>query len=111
MASSDYRPISHDHDAFLERALRRKGFRDAYDVLEDEYLLVRELISARARAGLTQEEVADSMGTTKSAVSRLERPGKHSPSVSTLKKYAKAVSCDVEIRLVPAAQHGHSSDK
>jgi transcriptional regulator with XRE-family HTH domain len=42
------------------------------------------------------------MGTTKSAVSRLEAAGKHSPSVSTLKKYARAVGCEVEIRLVSA---------
>ncbi len=102
MARSEYRQVSHDHDAFLERALKRKGFREAYDDLEDEYLLVRELLAARAKAGLTQEEVAASMGTTKSAVSRLEGAGKHSPSVSTLKKYAEAVGCEVEIRLVPA---------
>jgi transcriptional regulator with XRE-family HTH domain len=40
------------------------------------------------------------MGTTKSAVSRLEAAGKHSPSVATLAKYAKAVGCEVEIKLV-----------
>ena len=102
MARDEYRPVSHDHDEFLERALKRKGFSAAYDELEDEYLLVRELLAARTHSGLTQEEVAASMGTTKSAVSRLEGAGKHSPSVSTLKKYAKAVGCDVEIRLVPA---------
>lgn len=102
MAASEYRPVTHDHDAFLERALKRKGFREAYDDLEDEYLLVRELLAARVHAGLTQEEVAASMGTTKSAVSRLEGAGKHSPSVSTLKRYARAVGCDVEIKLVPA---------
>jgi DNA-binding XRE family transcriptional regulator len=102
MARSEYRSVSHDHDAFLERALKRKGFREAYDDLEDEYVLVRELLAARAKAGLTQEEVAASMGTTKSAVSRLEGAGKHSPSVSTLKKYAEAVGCEIEIRLVPS---------
>lgn len=69
----------------------------------DEYLLVRELLGARVRAGLTQQEVAESMGTTKSAVSRLEAVGKHSPSVTTLKRYARALGCDVEIRLVPAS--------
>jgi DNA-binding XRE family transcriptional regulator len=110
MAGNEYKPIAHDHDAFLERALKRKGFREAYDGLEDEYLLVRELLAARAQSGLTQEEVAESMGTTKSAVSRLEGAGKHSPSVSTLKKYAKAVGCDVEIRLVPASHRDVSSD-
>ncbi len=101
MSTSEYRPVSHDHEAFLERALKRKGFAEAYDDLEDEYLLVRELLAARVHAGLTQEEVAAAMGTTKSAVSRLEAAGKHSPSVSTLKRYAKAVGCDVEIHLVP----------
>ncbi len=100
MARSEYRPVSHDHESFLDRARKRKGFDEAYDELEDEYLLVRELLAARTHAGLTQEEVAASMGTTKSAVSRLEGAGKHSPSVSTLKKYARAVGCDVEIRLV-----------
>ena len=63
---------------------------------------MRELLAARAKAGLTQEQVAECMGTTKSAVSRLEAVGKHSPSVSTLKRYARAVGCEVEIRLVPA---------
>ncbi|MDO8950925.1 MAG: helix-turn-helix transcriptional regulator [Actinomycetota bacterium] len=97
-----YVPTPHDHDAFLAKALERKGFSETYDSLEDEFLLVRELLGARMRAGLTQEEVAEAMGTTKSAVSRLEAAGKHSPSVSTLKKYAQAVGCDVEIRLVSA---------
>jgi len=101
MAERDYRPLTHDHDEFLAKALRRKGFREAYDERADEYCLVRELLSARAKAGLTQEQVAASMGTTKSAVSRLEAVGKHSPSVNTLKKYAEAVGCEVEIHLVP----------
>jgi DNA-binding XRE family transcriptional regulator len=102
VADRGHEPVLHDHNEFLERALKRKGFAEAYDALQDEYLLARELLSARVRAGLTQEEVAVSMGTTKSAVSRLEGAGKHSPSVTTLKKYARAVGCDVEIRLVPA---------
>ena len=109
MADIKYTPVSHDHDAFLAKALERKGFSEAYDALEGEYLLVRELLGARMRAGLTQEEVAEAMGTTKSAVSRLEAAGKHSPSVSTLKKYAQAVGCDVEIRLVSAPRRTSAS--
>ncbi len=109
MADRDYRPVAHDHDEFLAKAMRRKGFREAYDELGDEYALVRELLAARVRAGLTQEQVADSMGTTKSAVSRLEAVGKHSPSVSTLKRYAVAVGCEVEINLVPRAAAASAS--
>lgn len=43
------------------------------------------------------------MGTTKSAVSRLESAGKHTPSVGTLQRYAKALGCEFEIEFVPKA--------
>jgi len=56
-----------------------------------------------------QEQVAECMGTTKSAVSRLEGVGKHSPSVSTVKRYARAVGCEVEIRLVPTSRPASAS--
>jgi len=109
MADLTYRPVPHDHDEFIQKALKRKGFGEAYAALADEYALARELLAARSRAGLTQEEVAESMGTTKSAVSRLEAVGRHSPSVTTLKKYARAVGCEVEIRLVPASRNAKAS--
>jgi DNA-binding XRE family transcriptional regulator len=102
VADLDYRPVVHDHEAFLARALRRKGFAGAYDECAHEHALVRELLAARLGAGLTQDEVARRMGTTKSAVSRLESGRPHSPSVATLTRYAQAVGCEVEIRLVPA---------
>jgi DNA-binding XRE family transcriptional regulator len=101
MAKIKYQPVSHDHEAFLRKALKRKGFRKAYKDLEEEYTLSREMLAARARFGLTQEAVAELMGTTKSAVSRLEAVAKHAPSLTTLKKYAQAVGCRLEIRLVP----------
>jgi len=101
MADPEYKPIPHDHDAFIEKALKRQGFRKAYEELEEEHALTRELLGARLRAGMTQEDVAEYMGTTKSAVSRLEAAGKHSPSVTTLQKYAQAVGCDIRITLVP----------
>jgi len=101
MGDLKYKPVPHDHEAFLKNALKRKGFRKAYEDLEEEYTLIREMLAARARFGLTQEAVAELMGTTKSAVSRLEAAGKHAPSLTTLKKYAQAVGCRLEIKLVP----------
>jgi DNA-binding XRE family transcriptional regulator len=109
MADREYRPVAHDHDELLARAMKRKGFAHAYAESADEYELVRELLAARVKAGLTQEQVAESMGTTKSAISRLEGAGKHSPSVSTLRRYARAVGCEVEIRLVPALRSASAS--
>lgn len=101
MADLKYKPVSHDHKTFLRKAKKCEGFCKAYEDSEEGYLLVREMLSARSQAGLTQEAVAELMGTTKSAVSRLESAGKHAPSLTTLKKYAKAVGCNLEIKLVP----------
>ena len=101
MAELKYDPVPHDQKAFIEKASKRRGFREAYDALEAEYALAHEMLSARTRAGLTQEAVAVRMGTTKSAVSRLEGAGKHAPSVASLKKYADAVGCTLKIEFVP----------
>ena len=101
MADIKYKPVSHDHDAFLKKAAKRKEFRKAYEDLEEEYRLTREMLAARFKFGLTQEAVAELMGTTKSAISRLEAAGRHAPSLTTLKKYARAVGCRLEIKLVP----------
>lgn len=79
-------------------------FRKAYDALEEEFILFDELLKARSHAGLTQSEVAERMGTKTPAVARLEAGGgskKHSPSLATLRKYAAAVGCRLEIKLVP----------
>lgn len=100
MAELKYQPVPHDHEAFLKKALKRKDFREAYEDLDEEYTLIREMLAARSRSGLTQEAVAERMGTTKSAVSRLEGAGKHAPSLTTLKKYAQAVGCHLQIKLV-----------
>lgn len=102
MADLKYQPVRHDHKAFLEKASKRRGFGKAYEALEVEYALAHEMLAARARAGLTQEAVAGRMGTTKSAISRLESAGKHAPSVASLKRYAAAVGCTLKIELVPA---------
>ena len=101
MTDLKYEPVLHDHKTFLKKAQKREGFRDAYKDLEEEYNLVREMLSARSKSGLTQEAVAEMMGTTKSAVSRLESAGKHAPSLTTLKRYAQAVGCHLEIKFVP----------
>ncbi len=103
MAKTKYEPVVHDHKAFLENASKRKGFTIAYNDLEEEYGLVREMLTARLKAGLTQEAVAGLMGTTKSAISRLESARKHSPSLTILKKFAQAVGCQLEIKIVPAS--------
>ena len=105
MANLKFSPVRHDHAAFLAKACFRKAFAEAYDALAFEYQVADQLLQARARAGLTQDAVAERMGTTKSAISRLESAGKHTPSLSTLQRYARAVGCDIQVKLVPQKSH------
>lgn len=68
-----------------------------------EFQLLNEMLHARKEAGLNQSEVADKMGTKQAAITRLESAlssGLHSPSLATLKKYASAVGCYLDIRFV-----------
>ena len=101
MDDLNYKPVRHNHAAFLAKAKERPGFTEAYDGLELEYALASQMLKARAQAGLTQDAVAERMGTTKSAISRLESAGRHAPSLATLRKYASAVGCDLQVKLVP----------
>jgi DNA-binding XRE family transcriptional regulator len=88
------------HAELKKKALSKPGVKTAYDALTDEYMLARELLHAREVAGLTQAEVANRMHTKPPAIARLEGGGKHSPSIETLRKYAKAVGCKLEVKLV-----------
>ena len=100
MAELKFKPVRHDHARFIAKARLRPGFAEVYKSLALEYELADQMLNARSRAGLTQDAVAQRMGTTKSAVSRLESAGKHTPSLATLKRYAEAVGCSLQIRLV-----------
>lgn len=71
-----------------------------YEALEEEFALATALIKARADAGLTQEEIATRMGTTQSAVARLEG-GKSRPSTTTLAKFAKATGTRLRVSFEP----------
>ena len=102
-AIGKYEPIVCDPQAELEQDLRNPEFKATYAALEEEYAALDALLRARKEAGLTQEEIARRMGTTKSAVSRLESSfgnDKHSPSFATLRKYAKACGKKLVIKLV-----------
>lgn len=72
--------------------------RKEYDALGEEFGMARELIAARARMGLTQADVALRMGTTQSAVARLES-GKRPPSLRSVQRYAQAIGCRAVVRL------------
>ncbi|HET9080751.1 MAG TPA: helix-turn-helix transcriptional regulator [Trebonia sp.] len=75
---------------FRQMALRRMA--------EQRAGLVRGLVGQRLAAGLSQTEVAARMGTSQSAVARLES-GTADVRTSTLERYAAAVGGEINWRL------------
>ena len=95
--------LKFSHGELVEKALARPGVKRAYDALEDEFALLNAVLEARLNADKTQEEVAKAMHTTTSVVGRLET-GKGNPTLSTLRRYAKALGCMLDIRFIPISK-------
>lgn len=92
------------HEDFANKMLENPNVKAEYDALESEFVLLTEMIKARRAAGLSQQEVAQRMGTKQTAVARLESSSgkiKHSPSLATLQRYARAIGCHLDIKFIP----------
>jgi ribosome-binding protein aMBF1 (putative translation factor) len=83
------------------RLLANPKVKAEYDALAPEFEIAAELLRARLRAGLSQTELAARMGTSQSAVARLES-GDTLPSTKTLLRYAQATGSKVRVRLSAA---------
>ena len=83
---------------FREMVLRRRADEQAARMAEDRGRLVRELAGQRQAAGLSQTEIAARMGTSQSAVARLES-GTGDVRASTLERYAAAVGSQITWKL------------
>ncbi len=90
------------HDELVKKALSDEEVKAEYNRLKPEYALLDELLRAKRAAGLTQKEIAERMGTKPPAVSRLMNSlgtDKNSPSIATLRRYAKACGMELKIKL------------
>ena len=84
-----------------QRFMESPEFRDEYARADDEFQLIEALVRARSAASLTQSELARRLGTTQSAIARLEG-GRVSPSFATLRRYAEATGMRLVVGLAPA---------
>ena len=87
------------------RLLKDPAVRKEYDALEEEFALILAVAKARARAGLSQAQLAKRMKTTQSTVARLES-GRGKPSTRTLSRFAKATGHRLKISFEPLRGRG-----
>ncbi len=86
------------------RALVNQAVKAEYDLLEAEFVLIDALVTMRNQAGLTQDQVAQKLGTQKSNISRLEC-GSSNPSWKTLQNYANACGFEISMKLKNMRKH------
>lgn len=86
-------------DSFLKESLEDPTIKVEYEKLQPEFAVIRAVIEARVKKGVTQKDLAERIGTKQSVISRLES-GRANPSIAFLKKLAEALHTRLEIKFI-----------
>ena len=99
-------------DDIAEWEANDPAFRAARERMRPYADLAKLVIRVRTVEGLSQQELARRMGTTKAAISRLES-GRHRPTVETLRRLAEALGGRLTLTIVmpPGAEHGSAAER
>ncbi len=91
-----------DLDRTIEEALKRDpSLKERLEKADRAWDIAFQIINLRKKAGLTQEELADLVGTKQSNIARLESADYTSYTWKTLEKITKALKARLEIKIVP----------
>ena len=88
-----------DFNDYLQEQLKNPAFKAEYDKLQPEFEVIKAILDARVKKGVTQKDLAQKIGTKQSVLSRLES-GKANPSIKFLQKLAEGLNTHLEIRFV-----------
>lgn len=81
---------------FLNEQLKDPEIKAEYNALEPEFAIIRAMIDAREKQGLTQKELSARTGIAQADISKLEH-GNANPSIKTLKRLASGLGCRLKI--------------
>ncbi|MCL5951953.1 MAG: helix-turn-helix transcriptional regulator [Chloroflexi bacterium] len=99
------------YESDLKRRLEDPEFRRAYEELEPEFQITRQIVALRNERKMTQTELAKRTGTTQSSIARLESKGRVG-TLRLLQRVADALDAQLEVRLVPrAASHTKGGER
>jgi len=83
---------------YKNKAMKNPEFAKAYNELEPQYEIIRELIRFRIENNVSQQELSLRTGISKSNISRFES-GKHSPSMKMIFRIADGLGKKVNFKL------------
>jgi ribosome-binding protein aMBF1 (putative translation factor) len=84
---------------YIADQMENPEFKREWEDLDPEFQVLKAMIKAREKAGLSQTELARRVGTKQSVISRLERGGFSKATLETIKKVADALDMRLEIHL------------
>ena len=84
----------------LEKRLENPQFKEEYEKLESDFVIMQALIDARKKLGLSQQELARRTHINQADISKIEN-GNSNPSLNTLRKLAKGMNMRLQIKFVP----------
>lgn len=89
-----------NYDKFFEEQMKDPAFRKEWEALQPEMAIVRAMIDAREKTGMTQKELSEKTGITQADISRLEN-GNANPSLKTLQRLAEGMGMTLKLEFVP----------
>lgn len=84
---------------YIAEQMKDPAFKKAWDDLEPEFQVLKAMIKAREKSGISQAELARRLGTKQSVISRLERGAFSKATLETIKKVADVLDLRLELRL------------
>lgn len=84
---------------YIADQMENPEFKKAWEDLDPEFQVLKAMIKAREKSGLSQTELARRVGTKQSVISRLERGGFSKATLETIRKVAEALDMRLEIHL------------
>jgi len=81
------------------RLMKDEEFKAEYEKLKPRYEIIAQIINARSQLNITQEELAQRVGTQKSNISRFES-GSYNPTLDFVTKIANSLGKEVHISLI-----------
>lgn len=84
------------YQSFKSELLKNKEIKKVYDEIGPEFMVIEKLIERRLKHGLSQDDLAQRVGTKQSAISRFES-GSYNPTINFLYKVADALDTKLHI--------------
>ncbi|MBC8458468.1 MAG: helix-turn-helix transcriptional regulator [Deltaproteobacteria bacterium] len=86
---------------YRRKLLRNPKVKEEYEKRQTERMLTHSIIEQRIRRNMTQEQLAQRVGTTRAVIARIENPAYGKASINMLKSIADALNCQLVVKLEP----------